>query len=57
MVRGERTLRSSHHQTTVLHSLEADHTIGELLDLRRLAVDDEHFKAGVVETISSWYSC
>ena len=36
-----------HHETAVLHSFEADEPIGQLLDLRRLTVHDEHFEAGI----------
>ena len=38
----------SHHQAAVLHAFEADEQVGEVLDAGGLAVDDEHFKAGVV---------
>ena len=37
-----------HHQAAVLHAFEADENVGEVLDAGRLAMDDEHFKAGIV---------
>ena len=37
-----------HHQAPVLHAFQADDEVGKLLHARRLAVDDQHFKAGVV---------
>jgi hypothetical protein len=40
--------RNGHHQAAVLDAFEADEKIGEVLDARSLAVDDQHFKAGVV---------
>ena len=43
----DRMRRNSHHQAAVLHAFEADENVGEMLDAVRLAVDDEHFKAGI----------
>jgi len=37
-----------HHQAPMLHALETDDNIGEKLNARGLAVDDQHFKAGVL---------
>jgi len=37
-----------HHQAAVLHALEANESVGKLLDTRRLAMDDEHLEAGFV---------
>jgi hypothetical protein len=39
---------NGHHQAAMLHALEADEAIGKLGNLGRFAVDDQHFKAGVV---------
>jgi hypothetical protein len=38
----------SHYQSAVLHAFEADENVGEVLDAGGIAVDDQHFKAGVV---------
>ena len=40
--------RHSHHQAAVLHTLEADEQVGEVLDAGGLAVHDQDFKAGIV---------
>ena len=44
----QRVRRNGHHQAAVLHALQADQPVGKLLHPRRLAVDDQHLKAGVV---------
>ena len=36
-----------HHQPAVLHAFEADENVGEMLDAGSLAVDNQHFKAGI----------
>jgi hypothetical protein len=36
------------NQATVLHAFQPDEPVGKLLDLAGFAMDDEHFKAGVM---------
>lgn len=38
----------SHNQAAVLHTFEANNHVGEVLHARSIAVDNEHFKAGIV---------
>ena len=39
---------NGHYEAAVLNAFEANEPIGELFNLGRLSVDDEHLKAGVV---------
>ena len=39
---------NGHHQAAVLHAFQANEAIGKLGHLGRFAMDDQHFKAGVV---------
>jgi hypothetical protein len=38
----------AHHQAAVLDAFEADDEVGKLLDAAGLAVNDQHFEAGIV---------
>ena len=40
--------RHRHYQAAVLHPFETDEKVGEVFDARGLAVDDQHFKTGIV---------
>lgn len=40
--------RHSHHEAAVLHTLEADEQVGEVLDASGLAVHNQNFETGIV---------
>ena len=44
----DRVRGNGHDQPAVLDALQSDEPVGKLLHARRLAVDDEHLKAGFV---------
>src|ERR1700690_1898899 len=39
---------NGHHQAPVLHAFQPDQAPGEMLHLHRIAMHNQHFKAGVV---------
>ncbi|SPE19865.1 hypothetical protein SBA5_250095 [Candidatus Sulfotelmatomonas gaucii] len=44
----ERMGGHGHDQAAMLHAFEADEDVGEVLHAARLAVNDQHFKTGIV---------